>query len=137
MASGGSRVRRLVLVAAIASTLLWSTLVWSALGSESPALQQELVVRSPEASSPAVVGPQAGRRDLFWTSAHTLRHQSRLSGGSWSRPLARGGGLASQPSVVSWGQGRLDVFARGLDNRLMWRTWRSGAGRRGGPCAVR
>ena len=88
---------------------------------------QVVALPAAEAGSPAVASPSLGRQDLFWTSAGTLRHELRLSGGSWSRPLVRGSALSSQPAVVSWGPGRLDLFARGSDNRLRWRTWRSGA----------
>jgi hypothetical protein len=79
-----------------------------------------------EAGTRAVVSPDAGRRDVLWTSGGTLRHQYRLPGGSWGRPLDLGGSLRSQPAVVSWAPGRFDVFARGADNRLKWRTWRAG-----------
>lgn len=76
-----------------------------------------------EAASPAVVSYVAGRQDLFWTSpSGTLRQQFKDAGGSWSRVLGRGGALASQPAAVSWGPERVDVFARGTDNRLKWRT---------------
>ncbi|MGH8869564.1 MAG: hypothetical protein ACRDYU_16415 [Actinomycetes bacterium] len=85
-------------------------------------MARAIALPSPEATSPAVTSLAPGRRDLFWTSGGTLRHQSLLSGGSWGRPLDRGGSLASQPAVVSWDEGHLDVFARGTDNRLKWRT---------------
>lgn len=81
---------------------------------------------STEARTRAVVSPAAGRTDLLWTSAGTLRHRYLIDGGSWGRQLALGGSLRSQPAVVSWAPGRMDVFARGVDNRLKWRTWRSG-----------
>jgi hypothetical protein len=79
-----------------------------------------------EAGTRAVVSPNQGRRDVLWSSGGTLRHQYRLPGGSWGRPLDLGGSLRSQPAVVSWAPGRFDVFARGTDNRLKWRTWRAG-----------
>ena len=35
-------------------------------------------------------------------------------------------GLTSDPSAVSWGSGRIDVFARGADNAL-WHRWYAGS----------
>jgi hypothetical protein len=90
------------------------------------AVAASLPLPAAEAGTRAVVSPDAGRRDVLWTSGGTLRHQYRLSGGSWGRPLDLGGSLRSQPAVVSWAPGRFDVFARGTDNRLKWRTWRVG-----------
>ena len=77
------------------------------------------------------------------------------SAGSWSPWVARGGSLISAPAVTSWGPGRLDVFARGLDttgkdtNRLAHRVFADGHWQRwndlgilpgdsdiGGPAAV-
>ena len=59
----------------------------------------------------------------MWTSGGTLKDEYLLRGGSWGRPLDLGGSLRSQPAVVSWVRRRLDVFARGADNTLKWRTW--------------
>jgi hypothetical protein len=114
IALGGSLV-----VVAAGSTLLP--------GGAPTAAAASLPLPAAEAGTRAVVSPDAGRRDVLWTSGATLRHQYRLPGGSWSRPLDLGGSLRSQPAVVSWAPGRFDVFARGADNRLKWRTWRAGA----------
>ena len=35
-------------------------------------------------------------------------------------------GLTSDPTAVSWGSGRIDVFARGPDNAL-WHRWFEGS----------
>jgi hypothetical protein len=83
---------------------------------------------SAEALSPAAASPADGRRDLFWTEEGRLKQRNLLTGGSWGRARDRGGSLRSQPAVVSWGPGRLDVFARGTADELTWRAWRSGAG---------
>ncbi|HZC27285.1 MAG TPA: hypothetical protein VE287_09675, partial [Actinopolymorphaceae bacterium] len=37
-----------------------------------------------------------------------------------------GGDLASQPAAVSWAPGRMDVFARGTDNALWHRAYKTG-----------
>jgi len=80
-----------------------------------------------ESATRAVSSPVPGRRDVLWTSGGTLKDEYMLQGGSWGRPLDLGGSLRSQPAVVSWGAGRLDVFARGADNTLKWRTWTGSA----------
>jgi hypothetical protein len=95
-------------------------------GGGSTAAAATVPLPAAEAGTRAVVSPTAGRRDVLWTAGGTLRHQYRRPGGSWGRPLDLGGSLRSQPAVVSWAPGRFDVFARGTDNRLKWRTWRAG-----------
>ncbi|GAB3427794.1 PLL family lectin [Flindersiella endophytica] len=81
-----------------------------------------------EISSPAVVESAAGRTDLFLrSSGGDLIHQYRLPGGSWTRGINLGGDLASQPAAVSWGPGRIDVFARFTDNALWHRASTSGS----------
>ncbi len=55
-----------------------------------------------------------------------------------------GGALTSPPGATSWASGRLDVFARGTDNKLWhkwfengWSDWESLGGRlTSGPAAV-
>jgi hypothetical protein len=76
-----------------------------------------------EISSPAVVESAAGRTDIFLrSSGGDLIHQYRLPGGSWTRGINLGGDLTSQPAAVSWGPGRIDVFARFTDNALWHRA---------------
>ena len=91
-----------------------------------------------ELGSPAIESISAGREDILSRSASGgLTQQYLLPGGSWRRPLDRGGALASQPVTVSWGPGRLDAFARGTDNGLWhrafadgsWSSWKSLGGR--------
>lgn len=66
----------------------------------------------------------SGRIDLFYrTAQNTLGHAFTPDGESWSTDnltTLAGGSLASDavPTAVSWGPGRLDVFARGPDNQL-------------------
>jgi N-acetylmuramoyl-L-alanine amidase len=45
--------------------------------------------------------------------------------GSWSGFAPLGGQLVDQPGVSSWAAGRLDLFARGTDNRL-YHQWYNG-----------
>jgi prepilin-type processing-associated H-X9-DG protein len=55
------------------------------------------------------------------------------SGEAWIRTESLGGSITSGPGVSSWGPGRLDVFARGVDNALIhkwynqngWWNWES------------
>jgi hypothetical protein len=45
----------------------------------------------------------------------------------WERFIRPGGGVFSSPTAVSWGPGRIDVFARGINNTLHYtayeRSW--------------
>jgi hypothetical protein len=75
-----------------------------------------------ELATPSFAAAAAGQRDLLWTTAGRVRHQALPAGGSWTRAVGRGAGATSQPGAVSWGNRRLDVFVRGDDNRLRWRT---------------
>lgn len=49
-------------------------------------------------------------------------------GTTWSPWRSLGGRLASGPSVVASGPGRLDVFARGIDDALWTTTWTTAGG---------
>ena len=46
----------------------------------------------------------------------------------WSPEETLGGSLASDPAAVSWGSGRIDVFARGTDNALKHLWYQAGTG---------
>jgi hypothetical protein len=81
-----------------------------------------------ELTTPAVASSSSGRTDVLWrSSSGKLQYRYRRPGGSWTRALNLGGALASQPTVVSWGPGRLDVVARGTDNALWHRALRDGS----------
>lgn len=45
----------------------------------------------------------------------------------WERFIRPGGGVFSSPIAISWGSGRIDVFARGINNTLHYtayeRSW--------------
>jgi hypothetical protein len=89
-----------------------------------PARQAAPPVPALELSSPAVASSAPGRTDLFTrSSTGSLVHQYRPAGGSWTRRIDLGGGLASQPAVVASGAGRLDVFVRGTDNALWHKAY--------------
>lgn len=51
--------------------------------------------------------------------------RTRLSSFLPLRWKSLGGVLTSDPAAVSWGNNRIDVFARGIDNAL-WHTWWDG-----------
>jgi hypothetical protein len=81
-------------------------------------------------SDPAAVNWNTGttqRLDSFHTdiSGHLQQIGSTDGGATWGSPIDLGGSLAtgSAPAAVSWGTGRLDVFARGSDNALWHRAW--------------
>ena len=44
----------------------------------------------------------------------------------WSGWESRGGVLTSPPHAVSWGPGRLDIFARGADSAIWHKAWDAG-----------
>jgi serine protease len=81
-------------------------------------------------SGPAVSSWAVGRLDVFALGTDDkLRHkwyvrgQGWLPKGLWENLGAPSGlTLASDPGVVSWDDGRIDVFARASDNAL-WHRW--------------
>jgi hypothetical protein len=98
------------------------------------ALAAPLPLAAEEIASAAATASTPGRTDVFFRLANGhLAHRYRLPGGSWSRRLDLGGSLASQPTVVTTGPGRIHVFARGADDRLLhrsasdgvWSAWES------------
>jgi Repeat of unknown function (DUF346) len=52
-----------------------------------------------------------------------LKHKGAAFGDMWSEWEDLGGELASAPSVASWGERRLDVFAKGENGHLMHKHW--------------
>lgn len=115
--AAGRAGRTVVLTAVLALvSFALSAAAWSGDSSPSP-----LPLADAELSSPAVVASAEGRLELFWVSDGRLRHQVREPGGGWSRELDLGGDLRSQPAAVE-SAGHLDVFARGEDDTLLWRS---------------
>ena len=51
---------------------------------------------------------------------------SAFSLSSWFAWEALQGGMTSGPAVASWGPNHLDVFARGADQSLIWKTYGNG-----------
>ena len=123
VATGGHPSRALIVVLVVA--LLSGALTG---GEAAQAAAPALAYPTVERDSPAVTSLSPGRIDVFWRSASgTLLHRYRPAGGSWTRTLDLGGAIASQPTAISWGKGRLDVFARGTDGAVWQRTYSSGA----------
>ena len=98
------------------------------------ALAAPLPLATNEIGSAAATSLGPGRTDVFFRLANGhLAYRYRLAGGSWSRRLDLGGSLASQPTVVATGPGRVHVFARGTDDTLVhrsasdgtWSAWES------------
>lgn len=90
-------------------------------------LAAPLPLAAEEIVSAAATSSTPGRTDVFYRLANGhLAHRYRLPGGSWSRRLDLGGDLASQPTVVTTGPGRIHVFARGTDDRLLHRSFSNG-----------
>ena len=103
----------------------WSS--WQSLGGS--------VTSAPDASS---WGP--GRLDVFVRGfdGKSLKHRYYVANNGWSTwqnldaPCAVANpldcGLTSAPAAVSWGWGRIDVFARGPDGDLWHRHYRANVG---------
>ena len=50
----------------------------------------------------------------------------KSSAGVWGAWASMSGQLSASPAAVSWGDGHIDVFARGTDNALWWRNTSNG-----------
>ena len=133
-----SRRRRPALLLALALLTSLAVTVLPPLSPSVGATTAVVPLPASELGSPAIESISAGREDILSRSASGgLTQQYLLPGGSWRRPLDRGGALASQPVTVSWGPGRLDAFARGTDNGLWhrvftdgsWSSWKALGGR--------
>lgn len=74
-------------------------------------------------SDPAAVSWGWGRTDLVTTRDSTVYIKSYVGGwGSWTSLGAPPSPAASSPAITSWTTNRLDVFVRGADNQLYWKT---------------
>jgi uncharacterized protein YndB with AHSA1/START domain len=85
-------------------------------------------------SSPAVSSWAEGRLDVFALGTDgQMRHKWFVRGQGWSKGLwenlgAPPGGLIFGPTAVSWGEGRIDVFALGADSSLRHTGYARGQG---------
>lgn len=84
---------------------------------------------APGGSAPFKFGPAisswaTNRRDVFAVdNANILLHKT-FDGGSWTPWMGMGAGtFNSSPSATSWGDGRIDVTARGMDNAIYVRSY--------------
>jgi outer membrane protein assembly factor BamB len=76
----------------------------------------------PDASS----WPSTGQIDVFARCLDgSLCHKTFIPGTGWGSWSYLGGRLTSDPSAVSWANGRIDVFTRGPDNGL-WHIYFDG-----------
>jgi hypothetical protein len=50
------------------------------------------------------------------------------TGSSWTNWEDLGGVLTATPAAVSWGQGRIDIFARGSEGHCWHQWWQDGSG---------
>jgi hypothetical protein len=85
------------------------------------------------AGDPAIASWRAGRLDAFYRgSDNTLRHKSWNFGDpAWSAEENLGSPsatntLTSDPAVVSWGDNRIDIFARDTNGQLVHKWWAGG-----------
>lgn len=73
---------------------------------------------------PAVASPEPHRYDVYVEYSGVIYHD-RFKDGRWSGYSVVGSGVSSKPSAVSWGNGRVDLVARGSDNTV-WHWWGDG-----------
>jgi hypothetical protein len=89
----------------------------------------DVSVPLPEAYSPAVAARGGNHLDLFRLGPdHTLRWSHSSDGTTWDPWQNLGGMLASNPGAISLGDGRMQVYALGMDGALWYRTYNSGWG---------
>jgi hypothetical protein len=81
-------------------------------------------------SGPDVSSWAGGRLDVFALGTDDeLRHKWYVRGKGWSQGLWENLGapsedtLSGDPGVVSWGDGRIDVFARASSDNALWHKW--------------
>lgn len=82
-------------------------------------------------SAPDVLSQAPGQLELFVRGGDGgLWHNWMYGYGGWSGWHPMGGGqIAFDPAAVSWGNGRMDVFATHPSNtKLMWWWWQSDSG---------
>jgi hypothetical protein len=80
----------------------------------------------PAASNVASISRSADVTDIFVRGADNRLYTAQQLMGSWygwSDLGAPTGGVASEPSVISWDSSHLDVFVRGGDGALWHRWW--------------
>lgn len=93
-----------------------------------------IIVPIPSASAQSISGPAVSSRDTGRLNVfvigpdHTLRNIAFFNGKfqpDWQQSIGRPAGvnLTSDPTAVSWDSHRIDVFARGSDNRVWWISW--------------
>lgn len=86
-----------------------------------PIRPENNVQGSPDAA--AIKGTE--RVDVVARRAGSVQWTSQSNAGPWSSWIDLGNpsvGTTGDPTVVSWGPGRLDVFVRGADNKLWQRS---------------
>lgn len=69
--------------------------------------------------TPASVSNDTGRIDVVARGSDDGLWHKWYDGGKWSGWEKWGGGIASAPSISSWGKGRYDIFAQGVAGDLM------------------
>ncbi len=84
------------------------------------------------ASGPDVLSHEPGQLEVFCRGNdgqlwHTWMYN--YAEFSWSGWYPLGGSIANDPAAISWGSGRMDVFATHPSNtKLQWWWWQSGSG---------
>jgi hypothetical protein len=61
-------------------------------------------------------------------ASHAPWDATAAPGGAPDNPSQIGGGVASAPEAVSWGPGRIDIFAVGTDGRMRHQAFAQGGG---------
>lgn len=81
-----------------------------------------------DVTRPSAVAPSSGRVDAARRAADGSVEVTSWNGSTWTGWTSIGGFTLSAPEAVSWGTGRLDVFAVGGDSALWHRGWTSSGG---------
>ena len=80
-------------------------------------------------SEPAAVSWGNKRIDVFWRSSDGSIYHHSCNGSRWSATASLGGSMTQgSPAVSSPASGKLDLFARGDDDRLWLRSYTSSNG---------
>jgi hypothetical protein len=108
----------------------WDTGLVRACGDKRPAWYTWCVAsRASDAAcyddSPGVASWSSSRLDVFWrgNGDDAAVYRRSWTGSTWSSITSLGGQTSSSPAVVAPASGRLEVFARGLENAIWTRTY--------------
>ena len=101
---------------------------WTKVDASDPGLFVEQALPLPEMPAPSAVSRGSGNVDVFWLKGDNTLHRCVFDGSVCGSGEDLGGMLTSGPGVVSLNSNHMQVFARGVDESLWYRTYDSGWG---------